>query len=63
METNVKIIGFANQSFNGKTISSKGIDVNYDGNIADVNAFSDGKVYYMRLENEDIKKNLDSEDA
>lgn len=58
METNVKIVGFANQSFNGKSVSSKGFDINYDGNIADVNAFSDGKVYYMRLANEDIQNLL-----
>lgn len=58
METNVKIVGFANDSFNGKSISSKGFDINYDGNIADVNAFSNGKVYYMRLGNEDIQNLL-----
>ena len=58
METNVKIVGFANESFNGKTVSSKGFDVNYDGNIADINAFSDGKVYYTRLDNQDIQNLL-----
>ena len=58
METNVKIVGFANESFNGRTVSSKGFDVNYDGNVADINAFSDGKVYYMRLGNQDIQNLL-----
>ena len=58
METNVKIVGFANESFNGKTLSSKGFDVNYDGNIADINAFSNGNVYYTRLDNEDIQNLL-----
>ena len=55
METNLKIVGFANQSINGIPITNKGVHINYDGNDADINAYDDGKLYYMHLDNEDIK--------
>jgi hypothetical protein len=48
-ETNVKIIGFSNKTLNGKNISSKGFDLEYDGNDAYINSFSDGKLYYKHL--------------
>lgn len=58
METNLKIVGFANQSINGIPVANKGVHINYDGNDADINAYDDGKLYYMHLDNEDIKNLL-----
>jgi len=58
METNLKIVGFANQSINGENISNQGIHVNYDGKQADINAFNNGKMYYMHLDKNDINKLL-----
>ena len=66
METNLKIVGFANQSINGIPVTNKGLHINYDGNDADINAYDDGKLYYMHLDNEDIKNLLNmpvSEDS
>lgn len=54
METNVKVIGFSNKRINGKTLDSKGFDLDYDGNYLDVNAFNNERQYYTRLDNEDI---------
>jgi hypothetical protein len=58
METNLKIVGFANQSINGYPITNKGIHVNYDGHDVDINGYDDGKLYYMHLDNDDIKNLL-----
>jgi hypothetical protein len=54
METNMKLIGFSNRKFNGRTIDSKGIDLDYDGNYLDVNAFNNNKLYHTTLGNDDI---------
>jgi hypothetical protein len=63
METNIKVVGFANQSFNGKNITNKGIHINYDGKQADINAFDNGKMYYMNLDNDDIKDILNKQSS
>lgn len=54
METNVKVIGFSNKRINGKTLDSKGFDLDYDGNYLDINAFDNNRQYYTRLDNQDI---------
>ena len=57
-ETNIKFVGFANQSINGKNVQSSGIHINSDGKDVDVNAFNNGKMYYMHLNNDDISNLL-----
>ena len=54
METNIKVIGFSNKRINGKTLDSKGVDLDYDGKYLDVNAFDNNRQYYTRLDNHDI---------
>lgn len=58
METNVKVIGFSNKRINGKTLDSKGFDLDYDGKYLDVNAFDNDRQYYTRLDNQDIMQLL-----
>ena len=57
-ENNIKFVGFANQSINGKNVQSSGIHINSDGKDVDVNAFNNGKMYYMHLNNDDISNLL-----
>lgn len=54
METNVKVVGFANQSLNGVDIDNKGFDLEYDGKILNLSGFSNDKLYYAKLNNEQI---------
>lgn len=58
METNVKLLGFSNKSFNGIPIDKSGFDLEYDGHYLDVNAFNNNSVYYKRLNNNDLMKLL-----
>lgn len=54
METNVKVVGFANRSINGVDIDNKGFDLEYDGNMLNLTGFSGDKLYYAKLNNEQI---------
>jgi hypothetical protein len=58
METNIKLLGFSNQSFNGVPIDKRGFDLEYDGRYLDVNTFNNNNVYYTRLNNNDLMKLL-----
>jgi hypothetical protein len=58
METNIKLLGFSNQSFNGVPIDKRGFDLEYDGRYLDVNTFNNNNVYYTRLNNNDLIKLL-----
>jgi hypothetical protein len=54
METNIKVIGFADQSINGVTIKNQGFDLDYDGKIMNMSGFSGDKLYYAKLNNQQI---------
>ena len=54
METNVKMVGFANQSINGTTISNEGFDMEYDGKKLNISGFSGDKLYYAKLNNKQL---------
>ena len=40
METNVKVVGFANQSINGINVDNRGFDLEYDGRMLNLSGFS-----------------------
>jgi hypothetical protein len=54
METNLKVVGFANQSINGVNVNNQGFDLEYDGNILSASGFSGDKYYYTKLNNEQL---------
>ena len=54
METNIKVIGFADQSINGVTIKNQGFDLDYDGKIMNMSGFSGDKLYYAKLNNQQL---------
>lgn len=54
MDTNIKIVGFANQSVNGININNEGFDIDYDGNMLNLSGFSGDKMYYAKLNNQQI---------
>lgn len=54
METNVKMVGFANQSINGVTVANEGFDMEYDGKKMDISGFSGDKLYYAKLNNKQL---------
>lgn len=54
METNVKMVGFANRSINGVTITNEGFDMEYDGKKLDISGFSGDKLYYAKLNNQQL---------
>ena len=54
METNVKVVGFANRSINGVDIDNKGFDLEYDGRMLNLTGFSGDKLYYAKLNNQQI---------
>jgi len=54
MDTNIKIVGFANQSVNGININNEGFDIDYDGNLLNLSGFSGDKMYYAKLNNQQI---------
>ena len=65
METNVKMVGFANRSINGVTIANEGFDMEYDGKKMDISGFSGDKLYYAKLNNKQLVNllNLPSSDV
>lgn len=54
METNVKVVGFANQSINGVTVANQGFDMEYDGEKMNISGFSGDKLYYAKLNNQQL---------
>lgn len=54
METNVKVVGFANKSINGIDIDNSGFDLEYDGRNLNLSGYSNDKLYYAKLNNEQI---------
>jgi len=54
VETNVKVVGFANQSLNGVTLRDEGFDMEYDGKNLNMSGFSGDKLYYAKLNNQQI---------
>lgn len=54
MDTNIKIVGFANQSVNGINVNNEGFDIDYDGNMLNLSGFSGDKMYYAKLNNQQI---------
>lgn len=54
MDTNIKIVGFANQSVNGININNEGFDIDYDGKMLNLSGFSGDKLYYAKLNNQQI---------
>ena len=54
METNVKVVGFANRSINGVDIDNRGFDLEYDGRMLNLTGFSGDKLYYAKLNNQQI---------
>jgi len=54
METNIKVVGFADQSINGINVNHQGFDLDYDGNMLNVSGFSGDKLYYARLNNNQL---------
>jgi len=54
METNIKVVGFADQSINGVTIKNQGFDLDYDGKIMNMSGFSGDKLYYAKLNNQQL---------
>ena len=54
METNFKVVGFANQSINGVTTNNQGFDMEYDGKQLNVSGFSGDKLYYAKLNNKQL---------
>jgi hypothetical protein len=54
METNVKMVGFANQSINGVTLANEGFDMEYDGTKLNISGFSGDKLYYAKLNNKQL---------
>ena len=54
VETNVKVVGFANQSLNGVTLRDEGFDMEYDGKNLNVSGFSGDKLYYAKLNNKQL---------
>ena len=54
METNVKVVGFANQSVNGVTVANQGFDMEYDGQKMNISGFSGDKLYYAKLNNQQL---------
>lgn len=60
METNVKIVGFANRSINGITLTNEGFDMEYDGKKMDISGFSGDKLYYAKLNNKQLVELLNT---
>jgi hypothetical protein len=54
METNIKVVVFANQSINGMNVNNQGFDLDYDGSMLNVSGFSGDKLYYGRLNNNQL---------
>lgn len=54
MDTNVKMVGFANQSINGVTVANEGFDMEYDGKKLNISGFSGDRLYYAKLNNKQI---------
>lgn len=54
MDTNIKIVGFANQSVNGINVNNEGFDIDYDGNMLNLSGFSGDKMYYAKLNNNQL---------
>ena len=54
MDTNVKMVGFANQSINGVTVANEGFDMEYDGKKMNISGFSGDRLYYAKLNNKQL---------
>lgn len=54
MDTNLRVFGYENESVNGTNIKDQGFDLNYNGDYADLNVYTNGNVKYQRLTKQDI---------
>jgi hypothetical protein len=54
MDTNIKVVGFANQSINGINVNNEGFDLEYDGKLLNLSGFSGDKLYSAKLNNQQI---------
>lgn len=52
--SNLRLFGYENESVNGTNIKDQGFDLNYNGDYADLNVFSNGTTNYQRLSKSDV---------